>query len=205
MTELKKAKRLYHNLGYVTIFTYFRFFHAPYELTEKFVQKNGKIMDLGCGYGFFSNFLGITSPGREVIGLELSARKLQYADRGVKNVTFVNEDIAKIRMEPCDCIILFHVLHHLDSYPQQHKLLSEAYKKLKEGGRLIIVEIDYKPLWKFLFTFMIDTMLYFGDRFYYRSEKQFAELFDKIGFKMEKVVSAHKFVPLSHKIYICRK
>lgn len=205
MSQLKNTKRLYHNLGYVTVFTYFRFFHAPYGLTETFVPKNGRIMDLGCGYGFFANLLGIASLGREVMGLELSARKLQYADRGIKNVKFINEDIAKLEMDPCDGIILFHVLHHLDSYVQQHRLLSEAYKKLKTGGKLIVVEIDHKPLWKFLFTFLIDTALYFGDRFYYRSEKNFIELFEKLGFKIEKVVSAHKHVPLSHKIYICTK
>jgi len=88
-----KTRSLYHNLGYVTVFIYFRYFHAPYKLTERLVPKKGKIMDLGCGYGFFANLLGLSSPEREVLGVELSARKLQYADRGIKNVTFLNEDI----------------------------------------------------------------------------------------------------------------
>jgi ubiquinone/menaquinone biosynthesis C-methylase UbiE len=96
-------------------------------------------------------------------------------------------------------------LHHLDSYNQQHRLLKEAYKKLKSTGKLIVVEIDYHPLWKFLVTYLIDAMLYLGDKFYYRNEEQFRDLFEKVGFKLEKIVPAHRFVPLSHRIYICKK
>lgn len=205
MSQLRKARRLYHNLGYVTVFTYFRFFHAPYELAETFVPKRGKIIDLGCGYGFFSNLLGMASSEREVLGIELSKRKLHYTDQGIKNVRFINENITKLEMENCDGIILFHVLHHLHSYAQQHRLLKEAYKKLKKGGKLIVVEIDNRPLWKFLFTIVVDATLYIGNWFYYRTEKQFIGLFKKLGFETERVVEAHRFVPLSHKIYVCRK
>jgi SAM-dependent methyltransferase len=205
MSKCKKTIKLYWNLGYVTVFTYFRFFHAPYKLAETYVPKKGKIMDLGCGYGFFSNLLGVSSEDREVMGVELSQRKLQYADRGIKNVCFINKDIAKIEIDDCDAVVLFHVLHHLNSFEQQEKLLGEVYKKLRKGGKLIVVEIDYKPIWKFLFTYLIDTMLYLGDKIYYRSNKQHVELFSRLGFNVEQVVLAHKFVPLSHVMFICRK
>lgn len=201
----KKTRSLYQNLGYVTVFTYFRYFHAPYKLTERFVPKKGKIMDLGCGYGFFANLLGLASSEREVLGVELSSRKLQHADKGVKNVKFINKDITKLKMHDCDAVILFHVLHHLHSYNQQHRFLKEAYRKLKKGGKLIVVEIDNKPLWKFLFTIAVDATLYIGDWFYYRSEAKFIELFKRVGLTTEKIIPAHKFVPLSHKIYVCRK
>ena len=205
MSQIRKTRRLYHNMGYVTVFTYFRFFHAPYKLTETFVPKEGKIMDLGCGYGFFSNLLGLASPKREVLGVELSARKLKYADKGIANVRFINEDVTRLKIDDCDAVILFHVLHHLNSHAQQQRLLKEVYKKLKKGGRLIIVEIDARPLWKFIFTVVIDATLYIGDWFYYRTQKQFCELFERLGFDIEDVVAADRFVPLSHKIYVCRK
>lgn len=205
MSHFSKARTLYHNLGYVTLFIYFRFFHAPYRLAETFVPKKGRIMDLGCGYGFFANLLGLASPEREVLGVELSAKKLQYADKELKNVRFINGDITRLKLKDCDAVILFHVLHHLHSYAQQQRLLKEAYNKLKKGGALIIVEIDSRPLWKFLFTVVVDAALYIGDWFYYRSEKKFVALFEKLDFKVERVVPAHRFVPLSHKIYVCRK
>jgi SAM-dependent methyltransferase len=184
---------------------YFRFCHAPYHLVETLVPKKGKIIDLGSGYGFFSNMLGLASPDREVIGVELNERKSQYADRNVKNVKFINIDITKLKLDTADCIILFHVLHHLDSFAQQHRLLKECFNKLRSGGRLIVVEIDYKPLWKFLFTLLIDSSLYIGDTFYYRSRSQFEDLFKKVGFDIESIMAAHRFVPLSHIIYICKK
>jgi len=205
MSRLKETRRLYHNLGYVTVFTYFRFFHAPYSLVESLVPHKGSIVDLGCGYGFFSNMLGLNSPEREVVGIELNERKLRYAGRNVKNVQFINGDITKLKLDKSDAIVLFHVLHHLKSFQAQHRLLKECYKKLKKGGELIVVEIDYKPLWKFLFTFLIDAALYFGDRFYYRSRGQFDRLFKRVGFEPESIIPAHKFVPLSHIVYTCRK
>lgn len=205
MSHIRKTRRLYHNLGYVTVFTYFRFFHAPYRLVEALVPKKGKIIDLGSGYGFFSNMLGLASSGREVIGVELNQKKLRYAEKGVKNVRFINGDISRLKLVSSDTIIIFHVLHHLDSYPEQHRLVKECHNKLKTGGKLIVVEIDYKPLWKFLVTLLIDNMLYIGDRFYYRSQRQFMELFNRVGLEVKSIIPAHKFVPLSHVIYICEK
>lgn len=205
MPHARKTRRLYHNLGYVTVFTYFRFFHAPYGLVETLLPKKGRIMDLGSGYGFFSNMLGLASPEREVIGVELSQRKMRYADRSVKNVRFINNDVTRLKLDDCDAIILFHVLHHLSSYPEQHRLVKECYKKLKKGGKLIVVEIDYKPLWKFLVTFLIDAILYMGDRILYRNRKQFTGLLEKVGLKVNSIIPAHRLVPLSHVVFICEK
>jgi SAM-dependent methyltransferase len=205
MSHTAKTRKLYHNLGYVTVFTYFRFFHAPYSMVEALVPKKGKIVDLGSGYGFFSNMLGIASDERKVIGIELNGRKIKYADKSIKNVEFINKDITKLKLDDCDAVVLFHVLHHLSSYAEQHRIVKECYKKLKVGGKLIVVEIDYRPLWKFLFTLLIDSVLYIGDKFYYRSQKQFVELFNKTGLAVRSIISAHRFVPLSHIIYISEK
>jgi 2-polyprenyl-3-methyl-5-hydroxy-6-metoxy-1,4-benzoquinol methylase len=196
---------LYKNLGYVTAFSYLRSFHTPYGLVESLISRNGKIIDLGCGYGFFSNMLGIASPERNVTGIELNKRKIQYASRGIKNVQFFKEDITKLKLDACDAVVFFHVLHHLKSYEEQYSLISECSKRLKSGGKLIVVEIDYKPFWKFLVTFLIDSTLYLGDRIYYRSRKEFESLFMEIGFRVESIVPAHKCVPLSHVIYVCEK
>jgi SAM-dependent methyltransferase len=205
MQYIHQTKRLYFNLGYVTVFMYFRFCHAPYKLLESLVPKQGKIIDLGCGYGFFSNLLGLASPEREVIGIEISSRKLKYAPRGVSNVKFVNADITKMDIEDCDAIVLIHVLHHLRSYQEQEILLNNCYKRLRGGGKLIVAEIDRHPFWKYLFSVFIDNTLYFGDRFFFRTEEGFKDLFTRIGFKVEKILPAHKKVPLSHKIFVCTK
>lgn len=205
MSHIKNTFKLYDNLGYVTVFMYFRFCHAPYLLVESLVPKKGLIIDLGCGYGFFSNMLGLAEPARQVIGIELNKRKVQYADRNVKNVNFSNADITKSDISDCDAIVFFHVLHHLNSRNQQYRLLKACSKKLKKGGKLIVVEIDYRPWWKFIFTLFVDTALYFGDRFYYRSQNEFTRLFKKLGLEVEKIIPAHRFVPLSHIVYIGKK
>ena len=41
----------------------------PFDIIEKHVPKKGTIVDLGCGFGIFANFLAIQSDDRKVIGI----------------------------------------------------------------------------------------------------------------------------------------
>ena len=72
----RKVKSLYSGLFRPALFTRIRFFTAPYKLLEELVPKQGLIIDLGCGYGIFSNLLAITSLGRQIIGIELNKKNL---------------------------------------------------------------------------------------------------------------------------------
>jgi len=201
---IKKTKALYRGLGWPTIFTHIRFFTAPYEKLEKLVPKKGFIIDLGCGYGIFSNFLGLTGPKREVLGIELDSKKIKFAQRGVGNVKFLRADITKIKLKKTDVILLIHVLHHLDSFAQQEKLLLECKKKLKNGGRIIIAEVDKKPILKYILGWLADKILYPGDKIYYRMPNEFKRLFQDLGFTV-KMIKADNGKPFAHIIYVLKK
>jgi len=197
----KEIKRLYHGLGWPTIFTYIRFFTAPYQAIEKYVPKKGIIVDLGCGYGLFSNYLGLTSSQRRVVGVELDENKIKYADKKIKNVNFFKKDITKMKLPQVEAFLLIHVFHHLNSFKEQEALLAECVKKLKRGGLLLIVEIDKKPWWKFLITQLADHILYPGDKIYYRFEKEMVELLKPFSFKL-KIRRIHQGKPFSHMLYL---
>jgi len=93
-------------------------------------------------------------------------------------------------------------LHHLKSFEEQEKILSRCREILEPNGRLLVCEVDDKPLWKFAVANLIDHALYIGDRIFYRSRAEFAKLFQSLGFKLEQVLEAHRSVPLSHVIYV---
>lgn len=200
----EKVKELYRGLGWPSLFVHIRFFTAPYKELERLIPKKGFVIDLGCGYGIFSNFLGLTGPEREILGIELDQKKINFADHGVSNVRFLQTDITKTRLKKADVILLIHVLHHLSSFKEQEELIEECRKKLKKHGRLIVVEVDRRPLLKYILGWLTDRLLYFGDKIYYRFPKEFLNLFSKLAFKV-KMVKLNKGTPFAHVVYILKK
>ena len=203
-TAIALTKKLYQSLGWPTIFPHIRFFTAPYEKLEQLIPKKGFIIDLGCGYGIFSNFLGLTGPQRQVLGIELDSQKIKFANRGIKNVRFMKADITRIALREADVILLIHVLHHLNSFAEQEKLLVECKKRLTRNGKLIVAEVDKKPILKYILGWIADRILYPGDKIYYQMPNELGKLFRNLGFRF-KMIKADGGKPFAHIIYVLEK
>jgi 2-polyprenyl-6-hydroxyphenyl methylase/3-demethylubiquinone-9 3-methyltransferase len=201
----QQLKQLYQGLGYVTAFVHWRCWHTPYDVIEPFIPREGVIVDLGCGYGLFANFLALTSRRRQIRGIDLSERKLKYADRGVPNVSFRKGDVLRCQWERCQAVALIHLLHHLSSFKEQEELLRACYERLDSDGVLLTLEVDNNPRWKFLCGQLVDTVAYLGDTFYYRTSSELTDVLRTIGFRDIEAVPVHKGVPLSHTVYVARK
>lgn len=198
-----KVKRLYGGNGWPSLFNRIRFFTAPYEQLEPFVPRAGLTIDLGCGYGTFTNLLKLMGPKRELLGLEFDKAKLALADRGL-GVRFAESDIRTADIPQADCVLLIHVLHHLGSHAEQEELLKACVSKLKSGGRLVICEVDRFPLWKLALGRLADAILYPGDTVYYRYRSDMSALLMKLGLPFE-AYRSHYGTPFSHTTYIVRK
>lgn len=158
------------------LFAYLRSYHANYEAIEKQIPSSGVIVDVGCGHGMFANYLGLKSSARSVIGLEINQRKLSNAPRGVPNVLFENKPLEAFEKKSADAVIFYHVLHHLSGYDHQEKLIETALSVLNPRGKLIIVEIEKRPRWKFILCWFVDHALYLGDRIYFRFKEDMLNL-----------------------------
>lgn len=202
--SVKKIKSLYRGLGWPTWFVRIRFFTAPFKALVPHIPENGFIVDLGCGYGLFSNLLARMSPQRRILGLDLDKEKIFYADRGLPNVKFQLADITKIDIQPADCILLIHVLHHLNSYGEQSVLLNACMNRLAPGGRLVICEVEPHPWWKYVLAQFADNILYPGDTIYYRFLPELLPLLKSLSSRVE-YVPCHKGTPFSHIVYVCTK
>ncbi len=115
-----------------------------YQLFHELLPKNGRIYDLGCGYGFLSNILSWTAPDRQVIGIDYDKDKIEIAANNYLrnssnsvNPNFTHLDLKEVDLEKSKGIILTDVLHYLIP-EEQVMLLDKCYRSLENEGVLIV-------------------------------------------------------------------
>lgn len=207
-----KVIALYNNLGLKAFFSKIRFWDAPYKFVEQFVPKKGRIVELGCGEGIFSNFMAISSESREVVGMDIDKKRVGEADRGLSNTSFRLGDAVNATLpKEVDCIVMFHLLHHLLSHEDQEKLIRRSVRSLKKGGRIIIVEIDKTPFLKYFVSWLTDHFIVawlFERKLYestilFRSKKEWRQLLFNSGLKVKTYSKSHIGKPFSHIVFVC--
>ena len=195
--------RAYSGTGLISLFTRIRWWHAGIPAVERAIPAEGTIVDLGCGHGTMTNYIALRSHHRETIGIDLSARRIQIADRGVPNTRFSLGNILEAQKIPCRGLLLADVLHHLESYAEQETLLEQCRDWLSSDGTLVVKEVDGCSCWKFQFTRLIDATFYYGDKVFFRTSDGLAQLLNRTGFNCEEVrLDAGR--PMSHTMFVCR-
>ncbi|HSY61878.1 MAG TPA: class I SAM-dependent methyltransferase, partial [Cytophaga sp.] len=115
-----------------------------YQGFDGLIPKQGKIYDLGCGYGFLDYFLQLKSAERTIIGVDYDGDKITVANNSyLKNdqLTFIENDVMQVVIENADAVVILDVLHYLCAENQQ-KLIRSTYEGLNAGGILIIRDGD---------------------------------------------------------------
>lgn len=208
---IEKTINYYDLEGWKKWFSKIRFWDAPFVEVEALLPKEGFIVDLGCGEGIFTNFLGLSSPSRKILGVEIDEERLSQANHSLPNVSFKYGDVTKVKLPKSDAIILVHVLHHLTSFTDQEKVLIESCRALKNSGKLIIVEVEPKFSLKYFVTWFTDHFLVpwlFERKLYspifFRASEEWIRLLKRLGFAC-KVIAAEKGKPFTHVIIDCTK
>ncbi len=180
------------------------------------VQPSDKVLDAGCGEGFYVMLLN-TLYGCSVVGLDNDPQILSQAQKwmgGKLGTELLVGDVSKLPFadESFDKIILSEVLEHL---PDDRKALSEIYRVLKKNGVLGITvpNHNYPLLWDPLNWIRERLGLghfspesgFFGGiwamhlRLYYLQEIK--KLVEDAGFKVEKIEGlTHYCFPFNHNI-----
>jgi 1-acyl-sn-glycerol-3-phosphate acyltransferase len=111
-----------------------------YRLFDSLLPRQGRILDVGCGYGFLANMLALTAKGRQVRGLDYDEEKITVARHGFlngPNVDFAPGDALAAEFGPQEGIILSDVLHYLPPAGQV-ALLQKCADSLTPAGVLVI-------------------------------------------------------------------
>jgi 2-polyprenyl-6-hydroxyphenyl methylase/3-demethylubiquinone-9 3-methyltransferase len=215
MSAFQEILKLYSfSLG-SKIRTYQRWYAGtPFECVEQFVPKEGNIIDLGCGWGIFSNLMALKSSKRSVYGIDLDASKIVWAQRTIRDRTNINfrvQDLKDINLPNVDAIVLYDVAHHLEE-SVQFKVLEECYSKLSIGGVLILKENDTVPLWKLWVSHLVEAIalgfnITLSSKILFRSRHEWEQILTNIGFKVihsEYIKTKYGFF-VPHSLFIAKK
>jgi ubiquinone/menaquinone biosynthesis C-methylase UbiE len=110
---------------------------APNLMRVLDLDKKMKVLDLGCGNGYFSRM--IASSGASVIGLDVAEPLIKKARADIRGVEFIVADAANIpeqvdnKFDAIVCVLALQNMEHLD------KVFKECARLLKKEGRFIFV------------------------------------------------------------------
>jgi len=140
----------------------------------------GDILDIGCGHG---NFL-MYAPGNNNVGMDL-----ELSEKFPKDIAFVWNDAVRHREEfndKFDTVLISNFLEHLSS-ADVRRVLRNAKDYLRKGGRLIIIQPNYKYAYR-----------EYWDDYTHRTaftHVSMKELLQSLGYAIERVTP--KFLPYS--------
>jgi SAM-dependent methyltransferase len=106
---------------------------------------NGKrVLDAGCGMGWYTEFLSERNHDGEVIGVDIASRAIKKG-RALGNGTLVIGDISSLPFPDgtFDYIACEEVIHHT---PDPKSTLAHLVSKLKPGGTYTMYIYKTKPL-----------------------------------------------------------
>lgn len=115
-----------------------------YRLYDQLLPREGKILDLGCGYGFLAYMLMLTSDRRVVTGVDYDVEKTGLAASNFSRndrIRFVTADVSEYAITPHKGFVLSDVLHYLDPL-QQASLLRRCCHNLEYGGAILVREAN---------------------------------------------------------------
>jgi len=181
------------------------------EEVGQYLPMNGRLLDIGCGFGLFSLYFALESSSREIVGYDLAENRLDMARKaatklGVSSRTsFCRQDVIGLRESPhtYQAAYMLDILHHVD--PLLHgDIIASIHDALLPGGILVLKEIDTRPCWKVWFTWILDVLMNPSQPPHYVGKKTLSSLLCSIGFE----VRTHLLVdilPYPHLLYVCRK
>jgi 2-polyprenyl-6-hydroxyphenyl methylase/3-demethylubiquinone-9 3-methyltransferase len=174
----------------------------------QYLPPEGRVLDLGCGFGLFSLYFAALEPGRRITGVDRSAKRIAQAREsarrlGIENVGYqVAEGLEWSSEETFEAIYLLDLIHHLprDSVPG---FLERLRARLVPGGVLVLKEIEDRPRWKVGFTLLLDRLMVGRESIHYWSPGELISLLRGLGFEVVRH-RVRDVLPYPHIIYVGR-
>ena len=157
-------------------------------VTEINLKENHSILDVACGTGHIIYLLSEKANKEKVkniklSGIDISSEMIKKAKSKFKNQKNIKLKIGNVESLPYkessfDYIITTDAFHH---FPNPKKAVEEISRTTKSKGKVIVADINIRPLWLFNILFKLEPGFV-----YMYSKKEFKELFEKKNLKVIK-------------------
>jgi 2-polyprenyl-3-methyl-5-hydroxy-6-metoxy-1,4-benzoquinol methylase len=170
----------------------------------------GRILDVGCGFGLFAAYFGQTQRRRRVVGIDPDARRIHLAQRvanslGLERHRFHVGDVRSAALEgPFDAAYVLDVMHHIPE-ADQRAVLERLRDLLCPGGVLLIKDITTEPRYQLAFTYVLDRLMVgLREPLAYRHHREWGEMLSELGFKV-RIVRVPDVLPYPHVVIAATK
>jgi 2-polyprenyl-3-methyl-5-hydroxy-6-metoxy-1,4-benzoquinol methylase len=175
----------------------------------QYLPNQGRVLDVGCGFGLFSLYYASTATGLRIEGFDLNARRIGLAQRAAARLALpnVSYEVKDARdFEPTrtyDAAYMLDIIHHVP-YAAAVPLLDRVSASLVPGGVLLVKDVDTRPAAKRLFTHVLDWALDPKAPVRYWAAEELQQQLEAVGLR----VYRHKMIdilPYPHILYVCMK
>ena len=161
---------------------------------EKFARirsqiEPGRLLDIGCGPG---TFISTLSSSVSATGVDISKQQINYAlcnnNGAERKFKVVNDPPYEFADGLFDTVTLIELVEHLP-YKQCLKLLKEAHRLLRSGGRILISTPDYSGFWPYL-EYMVNCLgeiNYEQQHVTHFNEIKLRQLIGEVGFEIQRI------------------
>ena len=112
-----------------------------YYFATNFIKKEDKVLDISCGCGYGSWFMGATTGCKQVVGVDVSDEALNFAqnyyhsEKVIYNKIDISKKFSNLFKEKFNLIISFETIEHLED---DNSYLKELNNLLEDNGLLLI-------------------------------------------------------------------
>ena len=171
----------------------------------------GRILDIGCGFGLFAAYFGQTQPGRRIVGVDPDGRRIAIARRVADSVglggqtLFLDGAARDVSLEgPFAGAYVLDVMHHIPE-ADQLPLLERLRDLLAPRGVLVIKDITTEPAFGLEFTRLLDRLMVgWNEPLRYRHHREWGEMLAKLGFHV-RMVRVPDVLPYPHVVIAATK
>jgi 2-polyprenyl-3-methyl-5-hydroxy-6-metoxy-1,4-benzoquinol methylase len=174
------------------------------------LPEEGRILDIGCGFGLFAAYFAQTQRTRQIVGVDPDTRRTKMAERtfaklGLEGHEFIAGDARDANVEgPFDAVYILDVMHHIPR-ADQVPLLKRLHDLLAPRGVLVIKDITTEPWVGLKFTELLDrAMVGWNEPLAYRHHREWGEILRELGFKV-RIVRVPDVLPYPHVVIAATK